>query len=671
MRNLKFRSSYAENILCFGPEGASFHFLDYGQVVQVRGINLDNPGSKDDPASNGAGKSSVQEILSIGLFGKTIKSPTKVKGLQIINALANKGRVEVEWDNYRVVRTLTRTKTGTITGKLQAWESEEHIWDKDSEITKGGKPCVTQEWIDEKLGINHHTFCNVAVFDDSNKYSFLELDTPAKREFIENLLGLDQYRKYHENAKTLLKNLKKLIENLGNEYGLLCQSLDTCDTRIQTLQNQELHWKRTKQTGLADLVSRIKAKQTSLETTNTGEELSNWQKGQDRITVLTQEIEDHEAKLAKIRSLMGGVNDRLDAAKAHKNSVASVIQEHNLSIKSAQLELDKQLKQISKLESLEDGAQCPVCLGIIKKDSYGKVLMHSHAVAKQQKDTIHKENAAIELHKVELDKNTKHVNSIQKSLSDAEGKIAIFEGKVRDCRKEITKLSSIQRPTGDAREQVLEAEIVELKKQASALKQELDGSSPYAEIVVQAQQEKDNTKAKVDNKSDEIKAAEEKIPYYQFWVEAFSDRGIRRYVVDGIIPALNSRIAYWLAYLIDGKIDLTFDNELDETVTRNGNPAFYFNMSKGEKQRINLAVSQAFAYVMMLNSGCCPSIVFLDEITGGGIDKAGVVGVYNMIYELAKERQVFVTTHNENLMSMLQGCETLTLKKHKDITILV
>ena len=92
--------------------------------------------------------------------------------------------------------------------------------------------------------------------------------------------------------------------------------------------------------------------------------------------------------------------------------------------------------------------------------------------------------------------------------------------------------------------------------------------------------------------------------------------------------------------------------------------------SNGEKQRINLAVSQAFAYVMMLNSGCVPSVVFLDEITGGSVDRAGVVGIYNMIFELAKERQVFVTTHDEKLMSMLQGCETLTLKKENDVTVL-
>ena len=114
MRNLKFRHAYAENILPFGPKGVHFHFVDYGQVIQVKGINLDNPGTTDHPASNGAGKSSVQEILSIGLFGETVKSPKKIKGKQILNTLADKGRIEVEWDDYKVVRSFKKQSSGTI-----------------------------------------------------------------------------------------------------------------------------------------------------------------------------------------------------------------------------------------------------------------------------------------------------------------------------------------------------------------------------------------------------------------------------------------------------------------------------------------------------------------------------------------------------------------------------
>lgn len=194
--------------------------------------------------------------------------------------------------------------------------------------------------------------------------------------------------------------------------------------------------------------------------------------------------------------------------------------------------------------------------------------------------------------------------------------------------------------------------------------------SPYKEVIEQIEVEKLEKEKERDQKGNELKEAEEETPYFQFWAEAFGDNGIRKFVIDGIIPALNDRVAYWMEILCEGLIEITFDNTLKETMTRNGNRADYSSTSNGERRRINLAVSQAFAHVMMLNSGTCPNLVFLDEITGGGIDRAGIPGVHNMIYELAKERQVFVTTHNETLSHLLQGCETITLKKQNDITVL-
>lgn len=671
MRNLKFRSAYAENILCFGSEGINLHFSDYGNVIQIRGVNLDNPGTKEDPASNAAGKSSVQEILSIGLFGKTVKNPTKLKGHKMINRLAKKAEVVVEWDDYRVMRTFKVTNTGSVTGKIRAWQSKDHIWDDESEITKGGKPCVTQDWIDERLGLNHHAFCNIVIFDDANVYSFLKSDTPTKREFVENLLGLDQYRKYHENAKALLKERKKSIEVLAREYSLLLDETEAAQRRIQLLEQQQATWKQTKQSAFMELASRIKAKQGLLEKTDSGQQLANWQKSQDRITHLTAEIVDLEGKSKGIQGALGPAREKLESTRSHKDALTSVIQGHTLAIRTAQAELNKHVALITKLDGLEDGAKCPTCYGTIKKDSYGVVIQHCHTGSNEQKSQIHKEQAAIDLHKLELDKKAKSVAMMESKIGEVEGKIALYEGKIRTYRKEISELAAIRRPEGNAQEQVLEAEITELKKQAKTIKEELDGASPYTEILASSIKEAEDKKARSETKSAEIKKAEDEVPYYQFWVEAFGDRGIRRYVVDGIIPALNSRIAYWLSHLIDSKIELKFDNELEETITRSGNPADFCGMSKGEVQRVNLAVSHAFAYVMMLNSGCCPNIVFLDEVTGGGIDRPGVVGVYNMIFELAKERQVFVTTHDENLKAMLQGCETLTLQKQDDVTVLV
>jgi len=143
-------------------------------------------------------------------------------------------------------------------------------------------------------------------------------------------------------------------------------------------------------------------------------------------------------------------------------------------------------------------------------------------------------------------------------------------------------------------------------------------------------------------------------------------------VVDGIIPELNNRINYWLQFLIDNRITLKFDNELNEIIERNpvdGDPYIYHAMSTGQRRRLNLAVSQAFAHVMMLSTGAVPSIIFLDEVTTN-VDPVGVQGIYNMICELACDRQVFVTTHDPDLLRMLQTADVLQMVHEQGFTTL-
>jgi DNA repair exonuclease SbcCD ATPase subunit len=517
--------------------------------------------------------------------------------------------------------------------------------------------------------MNHHAFCNIVIFDDANYYAFLEADTPIKREFVENLLGLDVYREYFENAKKLVKGYKDRVAVLAREYDLLQNEVEACERRMQTVVQQEKTWKITRQNELQELNKRVQAKQLLLEKSDAGEQLANWQKAQDRIASLTDQITELESKIKKVQEAIVGAREKVESARKNRDSQGEAVQEQFLALKEIQANIEKHLKLVGQLENLEHGTRCPYCHGLISKDNYGNVLNHSHNILTASRTELATKKLTVEEHKAEFGKRCSTLTSMENKIGEAEGKVALMQGHVRKHRSEINELTLIRRPEGNAQEQVLEAEIVELKKQCKAKQEELD-ASPYTEIAAQSQLELTEKKQKAELKSTEIKAAEKEIPYYQFWVEAFGDRGIRKYVVDGIIPALNARVAHWLSVLIEGRLELKFDNELEATITRNGTLVNYYAMSNGEQRRINLAVSQAFAYVMMLNSGCCPSIVFLDEITGGGIDRAGIVGIYNMIFELAKERQVFVTTHNESLMTMLQGCETLTLRKQNDISVL-
>ena len=668
MRNLKFHYVKATNILCFGPNGIELNFDDYGNVVQIQGVNLDNPGTEDDPASNGAGKSSIQELVSIGLFGRTVKDPTKNKGADIINVDASSGVIEIQWDDCRVVRTFKRSgTTGSITSKLQAWENEDHIW--DTEITKGAGKDETQDWIIRKIGLNHDSFCRVSIFDDSNAYSFLGMDGPTKREFVENLLGLDKYRQYHENAKDYLREQKRLVENMGRDYQQLQTDVADGVRRSNSVAQQEKTWQDTRQRSILDIEKSIRDRQQKLANTDVGSQLTAWQNAQDKIVELRNKVDSTKGKRSKIQEVIKFAREKLETARLSKNTLSESVQSQQLGINSIQSDIDKHLDLIQELESLQIGTRCPTCHGIISRDNFGNVLEHSQNCLESARNKSQTQQLILAEEKIKLSEKTAAVVAMNAKIEEAETKVIVLDNEITRNQQEIANLTRIPKPDNSgAFEAVLEAEIVSLKKQLASKVAE---SSPYTEIIQQAAQEHGDKVNKTEVKAKELEAAEKEIPYYEFWVFAFSDRGIRKYIIDGIIPALNTRTEYWLRYLIDNKIGVVFNNELDTEITRNGKPVSYHNMSNGERRKVNLAISQAWAYIRMLNSGSCPSIVFLDEITGGGIDRASIVGIYNMVFELAKERQVFVTTHNETLISMLQGCETIRLKKQNDVTVLV
>lgn len=660
MKNLKFRYAAAKNFMCFGDEGIELFFEDFGNIVLVRGLNLDT-GTEIDPASNGAGKSSLQDIVSYTLYGKTVKRPKKLTHDVVINSKTKKAlETEVQFDNFRVVRYREPNK-------LRIWESKDHIWDKDTEVTKGTMH-ETQKWIEEKVGLTHTAFCNVVVFDDSNLYSFLELDTPDKRNVIENLLGLDRYVQYHENAKELLKEQNQIIKKITAEYERLKVEIDVHNGRIAKINQQEVAWKSQRQQEVVQLELKISSKQKELTLTDSGEALLKFNKAQERIAEINVGIPDFEGKLEKVVSALKEAKLKLEVATANKNELQANIQLYQSKISKINLDVQTSQKLLAQLGKLEDGQHCPTCHGVISQDNYGNVIKHENACITDLTASFETNSVIIQDEKVKLDEKLALIKKINDFIADLDKKQKLIDTRLLQDRNELAALSKLQKPDSAAKEQVLESEIAALGSQLEAKKLETNGVSPYVEILVASEQELLEAKKKCDQKADEVKAAEKEVPYHEFWVYAFGDKGIRKYVVDGIIPSLNSRVAYWLQYLIGDMIQITFDNELKETITRNGTNAEYHAMSMGEKRRVNLAVSQAFAYVMMLNSGSCPSLGFLDEVTGGGIDKAGVVGIYNMIFELAKERQLFVTTHNQHLLDLLQGCESILLVKQNDLT---
>ncbi len=104
------------------------------------------------------------------------------------------------------------------------------------------------------------------------------------------------------------------------------------------------------------------------------------------------------------------------------------------------------------------------------------------------------------------------------------------------------QFSKVPKPDSSVQELLISEQITSLKKQANDKQEQLNGITPYDVIKQNAITELANKTQDCKKKKDELKESEDLVPYYDFWLKAFGDTGIRKYVIDGIIPTLNDRI---------------------------------------------------------------------------------------------------------------------------------
>lgn len=663
MNNLDFKYISAQNFLCFGQKGIEFNLEYFSNIVLIKGSNLDVVDEGDDKiASNGVGKSSIPEIIVYTLFGKTIKHPKKITHKDVINNQIGKGlKTEVRWGNYRVVRTRKPDS-------LRIWEDPEFKWEDNTEITLGGIP-ATQKLIEDKIGLNYETFVNVLVFTDNNAGSFLECDASDKRQIVENLLSLDKYRDFAEKAKELKKEKKDSIKSVSYEYETLSNQLVQIKKRLDVTNNQEKEWKLQKQNEIKNLNNKISDLKNELSSTDEGQELSAYLEAQKEIEEINNKNLEIEKKQKELEEIIDLAKSKTNESNRNLNSLIIRIDNVDADIEKINSNIKDCQKEISRFEN-NKGSKCKFCLGEISEENYGKYVKEINNKIKEFKLELinkQKENTDLNESKIELESTIKKLN---KGINSTKTSFENNSEKLLLNKKRLFDLNKIEKPKNkNISNQIIEEKIKNIEEQIDNKNKELL-ESPFTKIVESIEKDIENNTELLSAKKKQLEELEVDLPYYDFWVTAFGDSGIRKFVIEEIIPALNSRIAYWLQYLIDGKIKLEFNNELEEIIERNpsdGDPFVYHAMSGGERRRLNLAVSQAFAYVMSLNSGVYPSLVFLDEVTTN-IDPIGVVGVYNMITELSKDRKIFITTHDQNLLDLLEGCDLIKLEKKSGFT---
>jgi DNA repair exonuclease SbcCD ATPase subunit len=146
-----------------------------------------------------------------------------------------------------------------------------------------------------------------------------------------------------------------------------------------------------------------------------------------------------------------------------------------------------------------------------------------------------------------------------------------------------------------------------------------------------------------DSKSDRSRFQEEADLYIAL-DEILSDGGIKRMLIDRVIPLLNSRITE-ISTRLDFKFTFSFDSDFNPIINYLGIEVSPESLSTGQRKKMNLIILLAFIELIKMKHNKM-NVMFLDEIFSG-LDKNNVYRAIEILREYANlyGMTVFVVSH--------------------------